>query len=41
MKNQSKPLKDFNNLLDIDQLNKEDIKYIFEYAEKLETISKT
>jgi len=40
MKNQSKPLKDFNNLLDIDQLNKEDIKYIFEYAEKLETISK-
>ena len=40
MKNQDKPLKNFNNLLDIDQLNKEDIKYIFEYAEKLESISK-
>ena len=40
MTNKIKPLTNFRNLLDVDQLNKSDINYIFEYAEKLQSIAK-
>ena len=40
MTNKIKPLTNFRNLLDVDQLNKSDINYIFEYADKLQSIAK-
>ena len=38
--NSESQLKKLNHLLDVDQLNREDILYIFEFSDKLESILK-